>query len=153
MIQKHVLKLEAYLQEEKGAQGRLLALLEAQEKAVVEGDTSALEITGAELEQELAGEPRRERRRREILNEIGRALGVPVGILTVRSLAERLGPDGERLMRLRDELREALVAVRRKSGRVAAIARGQRDIVRDVMCLLFGEPDEAGRGALVNTEA
>lgn len=147
-----VRQLEACLQEEKGVQGRLLALLEAQEKAALAGDGDALVITGDDLERELAGETTRERRRRELLAGFAAAFGVPARILTLSSIVERLGSEGERLGRLRAELRETLLAVRGKSKRVAVIARGHQDVLRDVLRVLLGDSSETG-GVLVDAEA
>ena len=151
-------KLEAYLQEETGVQGRLLALLDAQERAVREGDAEALSITGSDLESELEGEPRRERHRRELLGSIGRALGVPAAVLSMSSIAERLSATGvvdvDRLLRLRDELREALLAVRKKARRLAAVARGHQEVLDDVLRLLSGNADDPRAGGfLVDAEA
>ncbi len=152
-LQSLVHKLEAQLQEERGVQGRLLSLLDAQEKAVLAGDGRALEITGSDIERELSTEPRRERNRRELFEDVASMLGVPMRILTVRSIAERLGADGERLSRLRNELEEALLAVRRKAQRISVLARGHQEVLRDVMCLLLGTDGETGDGLLVNAEA
>ncbi len=152
-LESVVCKLEAYLQEEKGVQGRLLGLLEAQEKAVRAGDTQALEITGVELEAVLSGEPARDRRRCELVASIASSLGVPARIVSVGSLVERLGPKGERLGRLREELRDTLLEVRVEARKIAHIARGHQEVLRDVLRVIVGDVGESGgSGMLVNAK-
>ena len=108
--------LESYLQEELGVQGRLIALLNDQEKAVISGETAEIERTASALESELLCEPQRDRRRRDLIDNFSRAFGVPSSMLTVRSLIERIegyGSPCERVERLRVDLREARKAPKR----------------------------------------
>lgn len=145
-------QLEAYLQEERGVQGRLADLLDLEERSVRSNDTDGLERGARGLEAELALEPRREARRRALCEAISTCLGVPAGVVTVGSLAERLGPRGERLARLRQDVREAALSVRSKARRLAIVARGHQEVLADVLRALAGGDDGAS-GALVDAEA
>jgi hypothetical protein len=154
--------LEAALRDELDAQGRLALLLASQEQAVVGGHTAEIERTGAELEVELARVPVRDRRRRELLSEFGRVLGVPASMLTVRSLIERVATCSspqrtggtERVEQLRGELRTAVLDVRRRARKLSVLAKGHSEVLADVLrVLLGGESQGRTGGILVDAEA
>ena len=153
----HLLRqLEAYVQEEIGAQGRTLALLGAQEDALRSRDPHKITSSTQQLERELSSAPRRAQRRQELLAAFARAWDLAPCTLTLSSVVDRAGEEGERLARQRNELRAVTANVARQSRRVAAIARYHESFATDVLQVLIavdgGAPFEAG-GVLVDAEA
>lgn len=148
--------LEAYVQEEIGAQRRLFALLEEQGRAARERETGELVRVSAALAEELAGGDERARRRVALVRELARELGAPPRASSLRSLAERLGPDGRRLARLCDELEPLAREVRRRGRLLVALLGRQRAVLREVLEAVVGCADGGGgerRGLLLNAEA
>lgn len=150
-------RLESMLQEEHGAQRRLVQLLSEQEQAIVAGDRDELCRTATGIEAELAAEGARRRRREALVEQLSRALGAPTGASTVSSLSERLAAAGEpveRVRRLRDELRETVLDVRRRARRITVVATEHGELLNDVLRVLVGADDGVSEGGLlVNAEA
>ncbi|MBI5432619.1 MAG: flagellar export chaperone FlgN [Planctomycetes bacterium] len=149
-------RLEAHLQDEIAAQERTLALLADEQTALCGRDPAlVLERTTA-LERELQGGVARARRRDEILTALGSLWGVPAATLTLTSIAERAGPEGERVLRMRGELRERSAKSVKLARRVGALARTHQRFFSDVLQALFGElgaTDARVGGRLVDAEA
>lgn len=148
-------RLEAILREELAGQADLLALLRRQEAAVVARTSGELsEVTGC-LEAALHDCATRRARREGVLRKLAEQLGVAPSALTLRSLAERLGADGQRLTALRDELRDVTSRVVRQNRRVAAVLGLHRRINQEVLQLFLAEDDSNPldrAGALVDAE-
>jgi hypothetical protein len=119
-------QLEAWVQEETGAQRRLARLLEAEERALVSGTPGELDEALQSLESEMRQAGPRAARRTELLRLAARDLGVAPAALTIRSAAGRLGERGERLARLRAELAEAARGASRAARKVGVLARWQQ---------------------------
>ncbi len=148
-------RLQAWLQEELGAEQRLRDLLLAEERAIRAADAGALADAARRIEEEVRGGAARERRRAELVKAFGRALQVDPGVLSISSIAERLGqgtPEAEGVLRLRAELRRAAADVARLGRRIASLARYHQGLFAELMGALLGV--EAGRtiegGALID---
>ena len=148
-------QLEACVQEELGAQGRTIALLESQERALLAGSTEGLATCAEACRAELATVPARARRRAEVLAGLGAAWQVDGAALTLSSVVRRAGDAGRRLERQRDELRRAVAKVARSSRRLAAAARMHQALVAEVLDTLLEEGRRAGSpgGGLVDASA
>lgn len=148
--------LLSHLQEEQSVQQKLCVLLEAQTAAAVAGDRDGLESTSSNVEAELAGETQREVRRKALMAAFGAELGIPAQMLTVGSLIERLEERGiatGALARVRSELKETLLSVRKLARKLRTLARGHGEVLRDVLCLLAGnDVATPGTGILVDAE-
>src|SRR6185503_7515164 len=97
-----------------------------EERAIRAADTAALADAARRVEEEVRGGGARERRRAELVRAFGRALDVDPGVLSISSIAERLGqgtPEAEGVLRLRAELRRAAADVARLGRRIASLAR------------------------------
>ncbi|QDU86550.1 hypothetical protein Pla163_37010 [Planctomycetes bacterium Pla163] len=145
-------RLEAWAQEELGVQQRLEAALIAHEQQLGSGSPEDVEASLRGLQ---GLDARGAARRRELdrtLRELAAAWGLAAGTLTLGSVAERFGPDGEGLGRLRVQLRAACEAVQARSRRVALVARQQREIVRLALDTVLGPQGLDGeRGVLVDS--
>lgn len=149
-------KAEAWAQEEQGAQLRLLAAIEAHEATLSGNDPDAIEASLGKLRTALEGESSRTARRREWLATLGQHWGVDPGTLTLGSVVERAGADGERLARQRIELQAVARKVAAGARRVSLVARTQRSVVGEILGVLTGvDPtsDVESRGSLVHLEA
>lgn len=147
--------LEAYVQEEIGAQRRTLSLLEAHELAVHTTTPRLIQEATSALEEELRPVPARARRRDELLRGFGKLWGVDPRTLSLGSVIERAGPEAERLQRQRKDLREATARVARQSRRNAVAARTHQRLTAEIiesLLALEGDAMENG-GSLVNAEA
>ena len=148
-------RLQAWLQEELGAEQRLRGLLQAEERAIRAADAAALAEAARRVEEEVRGGSARERRRAELVRAFGRALDVDPRTLSVTSIALRLGegtPDAQGILRLRAELRSAAAEVARLGRRIASLARYHEGLYVELMGTLLGT--EPGRtiegGALID---
>jgi hypothetical protein len=131
-----LIQVEAWAHEELGAQRELARLLEEQESAVSRNDTAALSGTDERIQSELRSSASRDRRRTWLLERLAAELQVARGTLTLTSLvarAEGLGLPVAGLRALRGELREACARVLRQGRRIAAVARGHRAFLDDVL--------------------
>lgn len=163
-MRRQLVQLSAWAKEELEAERRLLALLEAQEKAVRAGRTEDVRASGDALARELPGGAARERRRAQVIGELARALGVQAGVLTLSSIVRRAEAAGEEvatLARLRDELRVCVAAVVRTGRRIATLARYHQEVLEDLLRILSSSPETSadrgeralGEGVLVDAEA
>jgi hypothetical protein len=148
-------RLEANLRDELTGQGELLELLRRQEKAVVARTAvELLEVTGL-IESELSAAAARRLRREPILRRVAELMQLAPSSLTLRSIVERLGDEGQRLRALREELREAASRVVRQNRRVAAVVGLHRRLNQEVLELVLAEEDSnpfERTGALVDAE-
>jgi hypothetical protein len=148
--------LLSQLQDEQSVQSRLETLLKAQTQAAIAGDTDVIEATSQKVEVELSEEPMRDKRRKALMSAFGGELGVPPQLLTIGSLIERLAVRGiptAGLSRVRNELKDSLLAVRKQARKLAVIARGHGEVLRDVMCLLGGTGEKSpSTGILIDAE-
>ena len=149
-------QLEAYVQEEIGAQGRVLAALDRQGEALRSHEpVRILESTRA-LDLEIEAQARRSGRRAALIEGLATAWGVAPSSLTLGSIVQRIGDEGARLTRQRDELRRATGEVAKQSRRNGMVARFQHKIASDVLQAVLvpegqGSLDEGG--TLVDAEA
>lgn len=149
-------QLEAWVQEETGAQRRLGRLLDEEERALLSGTPGELDVALRAIEEEMRGSEPRAARRHELLADVARDFGLAPSAPTVRSVAERLGSRGERLGRLRGELAEAARSASRSARRVGVLARWQQAATRKVLdgvnALITGG-GERSAGGIVDAEA
>ena len=148
--------LEAYVQEEIGAQGRTLALLDAQQEAVSSSDPAAIARSTSAIEGELRVVAARARRRDELLKGFARLWQIDVRSLTFASLIERAGPQAERLRRQRHDLRTAAGRVARRARVVGSAARVHQRLTADIIETVLSDEasDTVGSGGvLVDAEA
>jgi hypothetical protein len=149
-------QLEAHLQDEIAAQHRAATLLAEEEAALLGRDPAlVLERTTA-LERELHGGVARARRRAELFESLGALWNVPADVLTLSSIAERAGAQGERVRRMRGELRELCASNVKLARRVGALARTHQRFFSDVLQTVFGElgaSNASAGGRLLDAEA
>jgi hypothetical protein len=148
--------LEAYVQEEIGAQGRTLALLEAQQAAVATSEPESVAKATQAIEDELRTVAARARRRDELLRGFARFWNIDPQSLTFASLIERAGPEGERLRRQRRDLRTTAGRVARRARVVGTAARAHQRLTAEIIetVLADDERQAAGTGGvLVDAEA
>jgi hypothetical protein len=140
--------VEAWLQEEVGAQRALLAILERVEAAACKGSGADLASSGRELEACLAATSRRDARRSALFARLATALGLAPEGLTMSGLCARLAAqeiDTTRLEPMRAELRELVRSVVRSSRRLAALAQYHRGFLEELcQCLRVGSPSSEG---------
>jgi hypothetical protein len=149
-------KLEACLVEELGAQRRVLARLEAQQAALRAGDPAALDARGREIEADVDSSLQRAQVRAALLRLLAAEWRVDSRTLTLGSIAERAGGEGQRLQRLRGDLRRASAATARALRRNARAARAHQrawgEVLEGVLsAAVEGDPGAGGR--LVDAEA
>lgn len=145
-------QLESYAQEELGAQIRALELLEAQERALIDGDASRIESATRALERDLQSVPARARRRDDALAQLARLWELAPKTLTLASVAERAGDEGERLRRQRAELRDVLAKVARLTRRNTLRARVHERLNADVLQTVLAVDPGSTLGALIDAE-
>lgn len=149
-------QLEAHVQEEIGAQGRVLAALEAQGEALRSHESARIMEATAALDREILAQARRAERRTELLSALASVWGVAPQTLTLGSIAQRVGDEGRRLARQRDELQRAAGSVARQSQRNGLVARLHQRVTSQVLQAVLVEGGEGASltegGALINAE-
>lgn len=148
--------LEANVRAELRLRERLLELVEVQERGVLDNDREAVADALRELEMELGRAASQAVARARLLAELGELWGLDPACLTLRSVAERLGPRAAALADMRVELREAVAALAHRNRRLGALVALQRRVVRDVVGAVLGGSDgDAFRaaGTLLSAEA
>lgn len=149
-------QLEAYVQEELGAQGRLITMLEDQERALLSHERSAIESASEALHAQFAASASRSRRREELVGLLAQSWGVAASALTLSSIVARAGPDGERLGRQRAELERATRRAQKLARRTAAAARLHSRLSNEIVRVCLGAGGQVGApslGAMVDAEA
>lgn len=156
-----VRQLESYLQEELDAQRRVCECLTAQRDELLRSTPAAARGFVDRLEAQLAKAPARAQRRHDLVRRLATQFGVATGTLTLSSIVERLGTQGERLARMANELREATrecaVATRKLAALSRLHARLNDEILDAVLALRGGGANRASDpfpapGALVDAE-
>lgn len=149
-------QLEAYVQEEIGAQLRLLERLEAQDLALRSHDPLRIAHTTRALDTEIEGAQKRAQRRHTILAGLADVWGLAPSSLSLSSVAERVGDDGERLERQKQELERISKRVQKLARRNTTVARFHQRLTSDVLQAVLVQ-DDGGNvhdgGALVDAEA
>jgi hypothetical protein len=149
-------QLEAHVQEEIGAQGRVLAALEAQGEALRSHDSARIVEATAALDREILAQARRAERRTELLTALANVWGVAPATLTLGSIVQRVGDEGRRLARQRDDLQHAAGSVARQSQRNGLVARLHQRVTSQVLqAVLVDGGDGASLtegGTLINAE-
>jgi hypothetical protein len=134
----------------------VLERLEAQAAALRAGDPPALDLRGREIEAEVEASLRRSQRRTALVSLLAGVWHVDSRSLTLGSIVERSGRDGERLARLRTELRRATAATARALRRNARAARAHQrtwgEVLEGVLGVVAAGDAQSG-GRLVDTEA
>jgi hypothetical protein len=155
MLDGLIPRLEAWVQEELGAQRKLLENLRQQEAALKVLDHDSLDARIAEGRNLRLSAGARERRCHMLLKDYERVWGISAKALTLGSIATRVGSSGRRLTLLRKELKETLLEISRVAQRVRTFARFHQGVIHEVVEEVFGSTDAALQegGTLVNTEA
>ncbi len=155
-LRELVTATEAYIRGEIEAQHQLSATLDAQAAAVAKSDTEGLIASCEGLEKQFAEGVTRERERRRLLAGFGRIWSIDPSILSLTSIAERLGPHGKTLSELRSELRETVGGVMRQARKMSALAQYQQGIFEEILHAVAGAPvgvTGEPRGVLLDAEA
>lgn len=148
--------LEACMRDHVEAQNRMIALLQEQERSVLEERPPGVELATQALTAELRTVPERTQRRDKILARFALAWGVANGSLTLSSVADRYGEGSQRLRELRDELREATAQCMRLNRRVSSLVRLHRRVMLDVIDSLLADEENSPMketGTLLNAQA
>lgn len=137
-VRKLCNRLLVAVREDVLAHERILKLLQNQEQTVTRpSDPIFLEATEA-LEHELERLPFRKGQRDRILKDLGAAFGVESSVLTLGSVADRLGKAGAPLALERTRLRDCVLEVQSVNRRVAAVIRMHRDVTREILNSVLG---------------
>ena len=155
MLDGLIPRLEAWVQEELGAQRKLLENLKSQEKAIVSTDLDGLDLCIQEGRKLRATSGPRDRRRHMLLKDFERVWSVSAKALTLGSIVARLGSNGRRLDTLRRDLKETLREIGGIARRVRTFARYHQGVIHEVVEDVLETNADAMEqgGALVNTEA
>lgn len=149
-------QLEAHVQEEIGAQSRVLAALEAQGEALRSHESARIVAATAALDAEIIAQTRRTERRNELLAALAATWSLPAGTLTLGSIVQRVGDEGRRLARQREELATSVGSVARQSRRNGLVARLHQRVTSEVLQAVLVESGDnavlAEGGALVDAE-
>jgi hypothetical protein len=151
-LRNHLL---GWARDELASQGRLSALLELQELAAVAHDVEQVKEHTAALQAELGRAPRRAERRGTVIQALASHWNVSAGQLTLTSIAERLGPEGDPLRQVRSDLRDMAARVARQVRRLGRLLSVHRQLARETIEILL--TDEKGNplhdeGTLVDAE-
>ncbi len=149
-------RLEAALREELEARRRTLALVEREEAAIRENDRQALDAALVELESELARGVERGARLEALRKAFAALWSVDHEVLTLSSIAERLGERDGRIGELRRELRAAVCELLRKNRVLGVVVKLQRRALHEVVETVLEPPGGSpfqGAGNLLSAEA
>jgi hypothetical protein len=130
--------LEALIADEIAGKQRLESTLDRQELAIVAARSDDLDVATRAVELELEREMDRARRRDAIFSRMAAHWGISARTLTLASIVERLGPQGDGIARMRVDLRARIAAVLRKNRRVARLVSVQSTLVNDTVAALIG---------------
>ena len=148
--------LEAWVRTEIAQQEKLAELIDNQIAAIQNASSEEFEQCTLAVDQALNATPERHAQRDRILTGFERLWDVPASAMTLRSIAARVGQEGERLLALRDELRERSAVVLKQGRKAQALFNLHRSLFREVIETLL--TDENGspfdqEGALVDASA
>lgn len=147
--------LEAYVQDEIGARRRMLAIVDAQERAILAGKSADLELATRDVEAEITKDAERSARRARLFAAAGATWRVAPGALSLSSIAERFGPSAERLCVLRSELRNTTAELARRNRRLSVLVSAHRRLLTDLIQTLLASDDAAPltvSGTLIDAE-
>jgi hypothetical protein len=130
--------LEALIRDEIAGKSRLSQEIGRQETALVSGSPEDIDVATRAVEMELARELDRTRRRDAIFARLAAHWSVSASVLTLSSIAERLGDGGRKLVALRADLRAAIADVLRGNRRVARLVSVQHGVVNETFATLLG---------------
>ena len=151
-LRNHLL---GWARDEVAGQRRLLATLELQEEATIAHDVGRVDEHTAAIQAELGRAPGRAERRETLVQALAAHWNVPASVLTLTSIAERLGPEGESLLQVRSDLRDIAARVARQGRRLGRLLSVHRQLARETIEILL--TDEQGNplhdeGTLVDAE-
>lgn len=146
----------AWIRDEIAAQECRLASLEELRASMSQRDPSVLEGILERVQEQDKTSRSRDSRRKLIFEGLGKHWQLSASMLTLRSIAERMGDEGAELMEMREQLTNKLKEVALASRAVSATAHMHRSVILDVLSVLFeghgGDPmNEQGR--LLDAEA
>lgn len=146
----------AWLRDETAAQEQRLTTLEELRASMSQRDPKVVDAMLEQIQQQDDTIRGREKRRQAIFEALGKHWQVNANVLTLRSIAERMGADGAELLEMRGVLATQLKAVTVASRGVSATAHMHRSVILDVLNVLFeghaGDPLEE-QGRLLDAEA
>lgn len=151
-LRNHLL---GWARDELASQERLSALLALQEEATVAHDVQAVEKHTAAIQVELGNAASRAKRRETVVQALATHWNVPASVLTLTSIAERLGPQAEAILLVRGDLRESAARVARQGRRLGRLLSVHRQLARETIEMLL--TDEQGNplhdeGTLIDAE-
>lgn len=150
-------RLEDCIKGDIEAQRNTLATLEAQRVAIEKEHIEGVELTTAEMVEQMRGMQERDQRRQQIVEAFARALGQSAESLTLSMVVQLAGSRADDLAQLRQELRNLSARVIRENRRLSALVGMRRRIVTDVIDSLLQGNDGSGEtrpgGVLINAEA
>ncbi len=148
--------LSAWIREELAAQDIRLASLDELGDAMSKREPVLVEALLKKVQTQDVTSRSRETKRKAIFEALGKHWQINSKVLTLRSIAERIGPSGEELMQMRNELAEKAKGVSEAARMVSATAHMHRSVILDVLNVLFdgkgGDPLEE-QGRLLDAEA
>ncbi|MBL4769819.1 MAG: hypothetical protein JKY61_01420 [Planctomycetes bacterium] len=148
--------LSAWIREETAAQEARLEVLEELRNSMSQRDPKVAEGILERLQNQDKTGIGRENRRQAIFASLGKHWQISASMLTLRSIAERMGDEGSELMELRNQLVEVVKKVTVGGRMVSATAHMHRSVILDVLSVLFdghhGDPLEE-QGRLLDAEA
>ncbi len=148
--------LSAWVREETAAQEQRLESLEQLRVSMAQRTPEVVDGILESVQEQDKTSRSRETKRKAIFESLGKHWQINPSLLTLRSIAERMGSDGEELMELREQLAEKAQAVTTASRMVSATAHMHRSVILDVLNVLFeghaGDPMEE-QGRLLDAEA
>lgn len=146
----------AWIRNEIASQDIRLASLQDLRESMSSRDPQMVEERLAKVQLEDGGTRARETKRKAIFEAFGKLWQINPNVLTLRSIAERMGDEGADLMALRSELSKTIKSVSDASRMVSATAHMHRAVILDVLNVLFdgnaGDPLEE-QGRLLDAEA
>ena len=152
---KYANRLLAALREDVASHERILALLAEQEGLIRTPGDERFEAATRALEKEVRRAPQRKARREGAMLARASAFGVSPSALTLTSVAERLGENGEAVRREATRLRERAEEGDVRNRRGATLVRVHRDVTRELIQVVLG-PDDGGDvhegGCLIDAE-
>ena len=149
-------RLCAHVKDEIASRERLCALVQRQEEAVLAGLSAELASATREIGEELDRGGERARTRARLFEAFGKRAGVAASELTLRSIAERVGPEAQELSALSASLADAAASLAKKNRRFRALAAMHRGVLGDLIQVLLGGSGGSplhSTGTLVNAEA
>ena len=148
--------LTAWLRDEIQFQGERVGTLATLRETLAKKDPSECEEILERVHAQEARGRSSEKRRLSIFKALGLQWNVSPTLLSLRSIAERAGDDGVRILEMRSQLAEKLQQVQSEGQMVSATARIHRGIILEVLNGLFdqkvGDPLEQ-QGRILDAEA